>query len=340
MKLVIDKKTMWFALVVFVILISLIIFLIFRTRSKYVWPEVAAAAAAFPTTPIPIRGAYDGYVSNVTTCNNQYAENLVRTPATAAATKQTCLENATSIYLKGRCPAIDPRYADGTAASESALTSFYPGTYASAKQAFTTRVTNIRVAFLTAMTNPSTYVPWPTGFAPSASTVNVDTSGNPPDTTPTDYAAYLVKKARDAAIAGATRAYIATLCSDYYKTSNVATGITSDSSAAFAAWDYQSATISSGQITGQAILDWVKKAGFLDPVSGTEKPLYKYMAVSAATPDGNTLFKATNAKDINYQKTSPIITGQPVYKTWEVARYNGPGSTIVTGTTAASPAIF
>jgi hypothetical protein len=126
-----------------------------------------------------------------------------------------------------------------------------------------------------------------------------------------------VRKARDAAIAGATRKYIALSCTDYFMSGDGSTNL----GPAYAAWDY--AAYSGGNyITNADVLAWVKRAGFVN-ADGTETPYYKYAS-------GNTVYNAANT-------AYDVTTGTPTSnkKPYEVARYNGPGSAATTGNTAA-----
>lgn len=322
MKLVISNRTIGILLVVLFILVVLIIFLVYRSRSKYVWPEASTPAGSAAS-------AYTTYQSAVTACNSTYAAAVIAGTSTAATDKTTCLENATRTYLKARCPIVDTSLTSATlstALGNLGLSSIYT----SAKSAFDTDITNIRSAFLTVFTTPPT---WPVPL--TTSVVNVDPSDYPSGGSPTtaaDLSTYLIKKARDAAIAGATRKFIAAVCGEYYKTTD-----NGNSTDAFKAWTYPTVSTSASGLTNQVtvadVLLWVKRAGWNGPLTSgaaaTDNPYYKW-ETSGGTPT-NTLFNVTGARDINYGKvkdssTGAVLATQPTYKVWEVARYNGPGS--------------
>lgn len=322
MKLDISRRTLGIALVVITLLIVLIVFLVFRSRSKYVWPEASSAAAVSTS-------AYTTYVTGITNCNQVYSAAMIAagtdaTQQSAAGTaKTTCIEGITRTYLKSRCLAVDT---DPNVQNDTTLSKAYGENYTKVKSAFTTDITNIRSAFLNIFSNPPTSG-WPVAL--SSSTVNVE----PNDTTPTDFTQYVIKKARDAAIAGATRKYIASLCPEYFKTNDKG-----DSTNAFKAWTYPAvSTDATGalkpQVTAQQVIDWAKRAGWKKVAadgSVSEEPLYKWPGNISITPS----YTAGGAKDIDYGKTGMGAT-TPTYKNYEVARYNGPGSTIATGTTDA-----
>lgn len=326
MKLVISNRTIGILLVVLFILVVLIIFLVYRSRSKYVWPEASTPANSTAAA------AYAAYQTAVTGCNNTYAAETIANNANATTNKTTCLENATRTYLKARCPVVDTSLS-GTPLTTALTNLGLSSIYTPARSAFDTDITNIRSAFLTVFTTPPT---WPVTL--TTSVVNVDPSDYPSGGSPTtaaDLSTYLIKKARDAAIAGATRKFIAAVCGEYYKTTD-----NGNSTDAFKAWAYPTVSTSPSGLTNQVttadVLLWVKRAGWNGPLSAgaaaTDNPYYKWSAGAGGTTT-NPWFSVTGAKDINYNKvkdssTGAVLASQPTYKVWEVARYNGPGSTV------------
>lgn len=316
MKLSNSSRRILIAICVFVILLVVItIFILYRSRSKYRWPEAASVSASI--------SGYSTYQTNLTACQNQYAIDSIN-PATAAAAssnRTTCINTATRTYLNSRCPAVTDT------AAPSAGVSYY-----SNYTALQTTIQNIRTRFLNVMTNPTAVFNGQTAL--SSTTVTIDpadsvaggiwspaNSGSP---TVAEYATYLVRKARDAAIAGATRKYIALSCTDYFMSGDGLTNL----GPAYAAWDYAAYSPNSGgnYITNADVLAWVKRAGFVN-AAGTETPYYKY-----ASGNTNTVYNAANtAYDVTTVAGTPTSNKKP----YEVARYNGPGSAATTGNTAA-----
>lgn len=327
MKLVLNDRTIRTILIASGIIIALLLFVILRSRSAYVYKDT--------TTPAPT--GYTSFDTDIQTCATTFFNTKIQnnipdgvnattdagysslTPAqqtaltAAITTRDTCVQTATSTYIKSRCPAVDPAKSITDAAVQA-----LPG-YTAAKSAYDADIVAIRQAYGPIFSAPPT---WP--VAPGSTTVNLEvkttysggTFSGVTDPAPTDYSQYLIKKARDADIAGATRKFVATVCPNYYDV-NIAGGTTTQTPTN----KYKDWTFTPANVTGANVIAWAKRAGFLD-ATGTAQPLYKYS--SGANPEFNL---TTGVKDIDGQTTDSSNQAIP---NWKVARFNGPGATNAT----------
>lgn len=404
MKLELNDKTLRTILIVVGVLTILIIFLIIRSRSRYLYPETDATVTASTI--------YTTYQSALTACETQYARDKLNgvAEATAAATRDTCITGPTTTYIKARCPILDTANSRGTltAAQKGLMTD-----YDTKNTALSTTITNIKskyVEFFTptgsstspigsvaltatsssmapatgsktftvsganpfAATNPviiyaaddstinmtgtvTTVAPFVVNVtaangataktswlitAPdkfpfatlSSSSINIDnpsiggtrTADTDAVATAANVADYIVKKARDAEIAGATRAFMQGVCPDYFKMTSVNSGT---------AYDYTRYTFTPANVTAQSIVQWAKRAAVMDS-SGTAVPLLKFTTGT----NSNQTFTMTGGSDVDGQTNDPYASTTQAMKAWQIAKNNGPGSGVASGTAFAYPA--
>jgi hypothetical protein len=344
MKLVLDDKTFRMILIGVGIIVVLITFVILRSRSRFVYPESTAPTGS------PASGAYATFVNAINGCattltNSKISlgipDNITTSAAAAAGsystqpfiTSDTCIATATNTYLTNRCPQILSSYVDTGAAKTT-----YDNTVIAIRQAYSSRFTDAdNGSFASASFSSSTINAEhkPNYSSGTLTGYTQDTIGTPA----TSYAAYVVRKARDADLAGATRRYIAESCQGYYNV-NISTGsATFGLSDLYRDWDFNSAAV-----TNANIITWAKRAGFITSVTnttvGTAGPLYKYQT-GATNPlptvtNGGTYNGATaTVSDIDKSTNDSTNSAQTVYK---VARYNGPGSTVKSSPTYSAAA--
>jgi len=227
--------------------------------------------------------------SNIISCQVAYnTANVTATDVTRPGFMTTftnCVRSNVNTYVDNKCPWINtnPINTDGNAYT--------------AYQTFTTNTNSIKTAYADLITRATESA----SFSPSLA---------------------IVEAALKADLTGATRKYLASVCTDYFKPGGSAT----DPTPTYSAWSvvtgsttptqYSFYAGSNGVITASQVNTWATKAATYTVDSATNE----FTVGTPYVASGSSYNQDTTITD-----PFATVTGTK-YKNWEIARDNGPGT--------------
>jgi hypothetical protein len=287
----VSTKTYIGIAVVIIALVLIVLWYRRRTQSTYTYAQIQTGGSPPESTTY----------SNIISCQTQY--NLSNVTATDATRQgfltifNQCVRSNVGFYVDSKCVWVTTDASGNTLAPTTVGVN---GATASDVAAYT-QFTNDQNAIQTAYTDL---------FTRSSDT-----------TTPT---IEVVDAAFKADLTGATRRYLSTVCSNYFKTA------TTDPSATYSAWTVATGATAptaysfwagaTGKITAAMVTTWAAKAARY--TSATDAQLTAgsepYTVSTPFLASGSTYTQ-------NSAISNPAVAGT-FYQNWEVSRDNGPGT--------------